>query len=109
MNGAQIATDSMAKIHVPVILLSGSLDQRIGASMPAIDSTMKAQGHWYFGKNYEGASHGFARSQDDPRNLPPNATPQQIEAAKAAPVADLAAIKDAWPRTVEFLKRNLGI
>jgi carboxymethylenebutenolidase len=109
MNGAQLATDSMAKIHVPVMLLSGSLDQRIGASMPAIDSTMKAQGHWYFGKNYEGASHGFARSQDDPRNPPPNATPQQLEAAKVAPVADLAAIKDAWPRTVEFLKRNLGI
>jgi carboxymethylenebutenolidase len=109
MNGGQLATDSMAKIRAPVMLLSGSLDTRIGASMPAIDSAMKAQGHWYFGKNYEGASHGFARSQDDPRNLPQNATPQQIDAAKAAQAADLAAIKDAWPRTVEFLKKNLGI
>ncbi|HEX4682984.1 MAG TPA: dienelactone hydrolase family protein [Gemmatimonadaceae bacterium] len=109
MNGGQLATDSMAKIRAPVMLLSGSLDARIGASMPAIDSAMKAQGHWYFGKNYEGASHGFARSQDDPRNLPQNATPQQIDAAKAAQAADLAAIKDAWPRTVEFLKKNLGI
>jgi len=109
MNGGQIAADSMAKIKVPVMLLSGSLDSRITASMPAIDSIMKAQGHWYFGKNYEGASHGFARSQNDVRNLPPNPTQQQIDAAKNGPIADLAAIKDAWPRTVEFLKKNLGI
>jgi carboxymethylenebutenolidase len=98
-NAGHIVADSMTKIRVPVMLLSGALDTRIGATMPAIDSTMKAQGHWYFGKNYEGASHGFARSQDDPRN-PPN---------PAAQAADLAAITDAWPRTVEFLKKNLGI
>lgn len=109
MNNGQIAADSMAKIRTPVMLLSGALDTRIGASMPAIDSIMKAQGHWYFGKNYEGASHGFARSQDDPRNVPPTATEQQKAAAAAGPAADLAAIKDAWPRTVEFLKKNLGI
>lgn len=99
MNGPVPVADSMAKIHAPVMLLSGSLDTRIGAAMPAIDSIMRAQGHWYFGKNYEGASHGFARSQDDPRT-PPN---------PAAQNADLAAIKDAWPRTVDFLKKNLGI
>lgn len=98
-NNGQIVADSMAKIRVPIMLLSGSLDQRLGATMPAIESTMKAQGHWYFGKNYEGASHGFARSQDDERPTP----------NPAAQAADLAAIKDAWPRTVEFLKKNLGI
>jgi carboxymethylenebutenolidase len=109
MTNGQLAADSMTKIRVPVMLLSGSMDNRIGATMPAIDSIMKAQHHWYFGKNYEGASHGFARSQDDPRNLPADATEQQKTAAKAAQAADLAAIKDAWPRTVEFLKKNLGI
>ena len=92
--------DSVAKIRAPIELLSGALDTRIGATMPAIDSSMKAHGKWYFGKNYEGASHGFARSQDDPRMPTPN---------PAAQAADLAAIKDAWPRTVEFLKKNLGL
>jgi len=90
------------------MLLSGAMDARIGASMPAIDSAMKANNKWYYGKNYEGASHGFARSQDDPRTPPPNAAPNFAETAAKAQAADLAAIKDAWPKTVEFLKKNLG-
>ena len=49
------------------MLLSGSKDARIGASMPAIDSIMKAQGKSYVGINYEGAVHGFLRAQDDPK------------------------------------------
>ncbi|HET6680633.1 MAG TPA: dienelactone hydrolase family protein, partial [Gemmatimonadaceae bacterium] len=38
------AADSLAKIRVPVMLLSGSKDARIGAAMPAIDSIMRAAG-----------------------------------------------------------------
>lgn len=108
MNNGVPNADSVAKIHAPIELLSGAMDTRIGASMPAIDSAMKANGKWYFGKNYEGASHGFARSQDDPRTLPATATETQTEAGQKAQAADLAAIKDAWPRTVEFLKRTFG-
>ena len=44
MNGAVPIADSLAKITKPVMLLSGSKDARIGAAMPAIDSTMKALG-----------------------------------------------------------------
>jgi len=53
----------------------------------------------YFGKNYEGAIHGFMRAQNDsgPRSDP------------ATQAANLAAAKDAWPRTVTFLKKHLGI
>ena len=47
--------DSLTKIKVPVMLLSGSKDARIGAGMPALDSAMKALNKDYFGKNYEGA------------------------------------------------------
>jgi carboxymethylenebutenolidase len=39
------------------------------------------------------------RSQDDPK-----ASRDPTEEA-----ANLAATKDAWPRTVEFLRRNLGM
>jgi carboxymethylenebutenolidase len=91
--------DSLAKIHVPVMLLSGAKDARIGALMPAIDSAMHALGKDYFGRNYEGAIHGFMRAQDDPR--------QQRDVAEEQ--ANLTATQDAWPRTVAFLKKVLGM
>jgi carboxymethylenebutenolidase len=90
--------DSMAKISAPMMLLSGSKDARIGATMPAIDSMMHALGKSYEGKNYEGAVHGFLRAQDDPK-----ATRDPAEEA-----ANVAATRDAWPRTIAFLRKNLG-
>jgi carboxymethylenebutenolidase len=89
--------DSLAKINVPVMLLSGSKDARITASMPAIDSIMKSLKKDYSGTNYEGAVHGFLRAQDDPKQ-----TPDEAEEA-----ANLAAAKDAWPKTISFLKKHL--
>ena len=97
MNGAVPNADSLAKIKVPVMLLNGSKDARIAAAMPAVDSTMKALGKKYTAQNYEGAVHGFLRQQDDPK-----ATRDPAEEA-----ANLAATKDAWPKTVAFLKANL--
>ncbi len=106
MSGAVPIADSMAKITRPVMLLSGSKDARIGAAMPAIDSTMKALGKSYTGTNYDGAVHGFLRAQDDPKA----ATPQCDEACANKERADnLAATKDGWPKTVAFLKKNLGM
>lgn len=96
-NGAFIR-DSLARITKPVVLLSGSKDARIGAAMPALDSAMKALGKTYYGINYQGAIHGFMRAQNDPR------TPQRDEAEEQA---NLAAAKDAWPRTLTFLRQNL--
>lgn len=96
--GGPIA-DSLARIQVPVMLLSGSKDARIGAAMPAVDSAMRALHEDYFGKNYEGAIHGFLRAQNDPR--------AQRDPAEEA--ANLAAARDAWPRTVAFLRKHLGV
>jgi len=98
MNGGVPDADSLAKIRVPVMLLSGSKDARIGAAMPAVDSAMRALHKDYFGRNYDGAVHGFVRAQDDPK--------AQRDPAEEA--ANAAATKDAWPRTVAFLKKNLG-
>jgi len=99
MNGAAPIADSLAKIRVPVMLFNGGKDARIGAAMPAVDSVMKRLGKTYASTNYEGATHGFMRSQDDPK-----ATRDLAEEAGNA-----AATKDAWPRTIEFLRRNLGV
>jgi carboxymethylenebutenolidase len=89
--------DSLARITKPVLLLSGSVDTRIGTAMPAVDSAMKALGKSYVGINYPGAIHGFLRAQDDPKQVRDVAEEQ----------ANLAATKDAWPRTLAFLRSNL--
>ncbi len=89
--------DSIAKINVPVMLLNGSRDARIAAAMPAIDSIMKSLKKDYTGMNYEGAVHGFLRAQDDPKPAPD----------EAEEAANLAAAKDAWPKTIAFLKKHL--
>jgi len=98
MTGSVPNGDSLAKIAKPVMLLSGSKDQRITGAMPAVDSAMKALRKNYTGINYGGAVHGFLRAQDDPK-APRDEAEEQ---------ANLAATKDGWPRTLEFLRRNLG-
>jgi carboxymethylenebutenolidase len=95
---ARVAVDSLAKIKVPVMLLNGSRDARIGAMMPAIDSTMKALKKDYAGVNYDNAIHGFLRAQDDP------ASGRNADAGQS----NLTASKDAWPKTIDFLRRRLG-
>ncbi|MBV6523089.1 MAG: hypothetical protein MNPFHGCM_03256 [Gemmatimonadaceae bacterium] len=94
---ASIVADSIAKIKVPVMLLNGSKDARISAAMPALDSIMKALKKDYSAMNYEGAVHGFLRAQADPK-----ATRDETEEQ-----ANLAAAKDAWPRTIAFLRKSL--
>jgi len=90
--------DSLKKITKPIELLSGAKDARIGAMMPAIDSIMKANGKDYYGSNYPGAVHGFVRAQDDPN-------PRGKDEAEEA--ANVAALKDAWPRMLAFMRKNL--
>jgi carboxymethylenebutenolidase len=58
---------------------------------------MKATEKSYTGVNYEGAIHGFLRAQDDPR----------AERNEAEEQANLAAAKDAWPRTIAFLRERM--
>lgn len=99
MDQGRPVMDSLAKIREPIMLLSGSKDARIGAAMPAVDSAMRSLHKSYFGKDYEGAIHGFLRAQNDPR--------AQRDTAEEA--ANLAATKDAWPRTVAFLRKQLGV
>lgn len=95
---ASVNADSIARIQVPIMLLNGSKDARIAAAMPALDSMMRAMGKTYVGVNYEGAVHGFLRAQGDPKA-------QRDEAEEAA---NLAATRDAWPRTVTFLRQRFG-
>jgi carboxymethylenebutenolidase len=80
------------------MLLNGSRDARIGAMMPSIDSVMTAMKKDYVGVNYDNAIHGFLRAQDDP------ASGRNADAG----LSNLTASKDAWSKTVAFLRRHLG-
>ncbi len=110
---ATLIPDSVAKITKPVMLLSGSKDARITSLMPAIDSMMKAMHKEYSYTNYDGAIHGFLRAQDDPKAPSADPDPAKKAAADAAnraeEAANLAGVKDGWPKTIAFLKKNLGV
>lgn len=77
----------IAKVRVPVLGLYGGNDQRVNATIPVADSTMRAIGGRFVSKVYEGAGHGFLRAQEQPANL--------------------TAARQAWPETIAFLREAL--
>jgi len=101
--------DSLAKINKPLMLLNGSRDARIATSMPTIDSMMKARKKDYVGVNYLNASHGFLRQQDDPHFVRDSTAADGRRRDTETELGDVAATKDGWPRTIAFLKKNLGV
>jgi carboxymethylenebutenolidase len=88
----------VSKVGVPVLGLYGAKDARQTLNVPPTDSAMKANGKSYEAHVYDGAIHGFARAQADPTPTGPSADGP----------ANAAAIADAWPRAVEFLRKHLG-
>jgi carboxymethylenebutenolidase len=85
---------SLASVKVPVLGLYGGTDQRIGATVPFTDSTMKALGKVYEAHTFEGAAHGFLRAQKD------------TSGAVVAP--NMRATEQAWPLTIGWFRKNLG-
>lgn len=85
--GSSPADSAIAKVKIPVLGLYGGNDQRVNATIPRADSTMKAIGATFVSRVYEGAGHGFLRAQDQPAN------------AEAA--------KQAWPETVAWFRKYL--
>jgi carboxymethylenebutenolidase len=81
---------TLASVNVPVLGLYGGEDARIGATIPATDSSMKALGKHYEHHTFPGAGHGFLRQQDGQAG------------------ANLAAARQAWPLTIAFFRANLG-
>ena len=87
--GSPPSVDEMSAIKAPVLGLYGGSDARINATIPATDSAMKRLGKSYEYHIFEGAGHGFLRGQDG--NEP-----------------NTAASKAAWPKTLAFLRSQLG-
>lgn len=94
--GTSPTSAELANVKVPVLGLYGGNDQRVNATIPAADSTMKSLGKVYEVHIFEGAGHGFLRQQDVPQGQnPPNA-------------ANLTATQQAWPLTISFFRKHLG-
>jgi carboxymethylenebutenolidase len=77
------------KVHCPVLGLYGGTDERITSKVPGTAEAMKKAGKDYTYHIYPGAGHAFFN--DTGANYNPEAA------------------KDAWPRTLTFLRKTLGV
>jgi carboxymethylenebutenolidase len=80
--------EQLAKIHAPVLGISGETDERITSRVPEVDAAMKRLGKTYEYKIYPGAPHAFFNDTNAERYKP--------EAAN-----------QAWAETHAFLKKHL--
>lgn len=87
--GTSPEAERLSSIRAPVLGLYGEDDARVNATIPPADSAMRALGLTYEQEIYTGAGHGFLRAQDGRDG------------------ANLAATRQAWPRTVEWFRRHL--
>jgi len=78
------------RIQAPVLGLYGGADNRVNATIPAAREALGALGKFYEANVYEGAGHGFLRSQPGQEG------------------ANMRATEQAWPRTVAFFREHLG-
>jgi carboxymethylenebutenolidase len=87
--GSPPPSDAVRNIKAPLLLHYAGLDDRINANVPGFQEALDKAGVRYELYTYAGANHAFNNDTSQERYSP--------EAAK-----------QAWQRTVEFLKRELG-
>ena len=81
--------EALAAIRAPVIGFYGEDDARVTTTVGPAAEKMKELGKVYITHIYKDAGHGFLRAQEE-RNG-----------------ANLEASRQAWPATIEFLRKNL--
>ncbi len=87
--GTSPELDSLSSVKAPVLGFYGEDDARVTTTVPPAEERMKQLGKVFVAHIFKGAGHGFLRDQGE-RNG-----------------ANLEAAKQAWPATIEFLKKNL--
>ncbi len=85
--GTAPSEEQLAKVRVHVLGIYGSKDERITSKVPEVAAAMKRLNKNYEYKIYEGAEHAFF-----------NDTGNRYDAEAA---------KDAWDKTLAFLKKHL--
>jgi carboxymethylenebutenolidase len=84
--GSPSDASAYAKIKAPVLGLYGGNDARVNATIPTAQENMK--GKVYEAHTFDGAGHGFLRQQS------------------GASGANMKATEQAWPLTLEFLRKH---
>lgn len=87
--GTSPTTEALTAIRAPVLGLYGEDDARVTTTIPPTAEKMKELGKVYITHIYKNAGHGFLRAQEDRSG------------------ANLEASRQAWPATIEFLRKNL--
>ncbi|MEP6995508.1 MAG: dienelactone hydrolase family protein [Acidobacteriota bacterium] len=87
--GVSPESTELARITAPVLGHYGGDDARVDATIPPAEADMKKLGKTYEPHVYDGAGHGFLRDQTGRDG------------------ANQKATKEAWPRTLAFLKERL--
>jgi len=87
--GTPPAAQALGRIKAPVLGLYGGSDARVDMTIPPAAQEMKRLGKSFDYTMFEGAGHAFFRVQDGQSG------------------ANLKATQQAWPRMVQFLKKNL--
>ncbi len=87
--GVSPGAEALKAIRAPILGLYGENDLRVNATIAPADSVLRTLGRTYEHNIYPGAGHGFLRQQDGMNG------------------ANLAAAKQAWPATIEWLKQHL--
>ena len=85
--GTAPSEEQLAKVRIPVLGIYGSKDERITSKVPEVAATMKKLNKIYEYEIYEGAEHAFF-----------NDTGNRYDADAA---------KDAWEKTLAFLKKHV--
>ena len=88
--GGAPSTPLLSSVRAPVLGLYAENDQRVNATIPAADSTLRAQARTFEKEIFAGAGHGFLRAQAEPGG------------------ANLMASQKAWPRTIQWFRKYLG-
>jgi len=85
--GAAPATESVAAIRAPLLLVFADKDENVNRTWPAYEAALKAAGKRYEMHRYPGTQHGFNND--------------------TTPRFDAAAAGQAWQRTLAFFNSNL--
>jgi carboxymethylenebutenolidase len=87
--GSSPGPEALARVNARVLGNYGGDDARVNRDIAPTQQTMSSLGKFYEANTYDGAGHGFLRAQQD-RNG-----------------ANLRASRQAWGRTVSFLRETL--
>lgn len=80
---------SVNRASAPVLGLYGGADARVNATVPPVDSAMRAQGKTFRALTYDDAGHGFLRQLDGREG------------------ANRRAAEAAWPETIAWFRQYL--